>query len=679
MTSMDLPPEPSYNYHLWRKDVDIWRKLTDIPKVKMGFALQYVCRTNERLHEAVLNIAESEVDGENGIENVLKELDKLHQIDEKDVAFTSYNDFMSLHRQDNQTVAEFILKFDEMLQKVESFGNHFSETYLAYKLLRSANITIIEERIVKASTSEFTIKSVKDTLRRMFGETICTKEAKENTNSQTFIKDHKEGKTFYTKKQKNINKSTFSVKNKHIYLKNGKNPFDKFGNITHCHLCFSVNHWRSVCPDRINKNVVKSDKAAPSFVLFGEQARQTKDERFYHNNKFNNIVGINIINVKGQFVIILVDSHTKYLEAGVVISKDAKVVIDFLLQNWIGIFGSPNKFVLFDSFPDEEIIDLANSFNINLVIDVGEYCSLIRLVENFSKLMHEHICEILQDVDCPCFAAVAWSASALNSLQNSSDFSPSQLAFGHNIFLPSVLGSKPPVLTPFHYNKLLQDHFEAKRKARNLHVYVSSTQTKKKGLVNIHGTKRSIDSKLIGRNMNCGLEKVLDKEKCEDLEKKYVDFDDEFFTGDTIHHDENIRPLTCFIKYKNQATNNKNQEKYTELNPKEGLTKQDTKVCFEPESTKIQSLEQDTKRKQYKIPKEAPHTHFSEWNSGPENIYKQVNDIVKVENGRSLGTFITSVVKIMKRGKLETKRKKRKKRTSLYLSQIKKRQGFVVC
>ena len=166
MASMELPPEPSEKYELWRKDIEVWKKLTETPKVKMGPALQYACRNNERLHEAVLNIPEVEVDGENGIDNVLKVLDKLHHKESKDDNFEYYNDFVSFKREENKSVASFILEFEAKYRIVKSKGNLISDECLAYKLLRSANISMLEERIVKASTSKFTFDNIVDTLKK---------------------------------------------------------------------------------------------------------------------------------------------------------------------------------------------------------------------------------------------------------------------------------------------------------------------------------------------------------------------------------------------------------------------------------------------------------------------------------------------------------------------------------
>ena len=72
MSSFKLPPNPSHaqSYELWRKDAIIWKKLTDTAKEQQGLALQYACRENPRIHEAVVNIDSAKVESETGFDNV---------------------------------------------------------------------------------------------------------------------------------------------------------------------------------------------------------------------------------------------------------------------------------------------------------------------------------------------------------------------------------------------------------------------------------------------------------------------------------------------------------------------------------------------------------------------------------------------------------------------------------
>ena len=89
---MKLPPEPSSSdsYELWPQDIEVWAELTETPVAKRGLALQYACRTNKRLHKAVLKIPSAQVKCNEGLENVLKVIDTFHKADDKGSAIKSY-------------------------------------------------------------------------------------------------------------------------------------------------------------------------------------------------------------------------------------------------------------------------------------------------------------------------------------------------------------------------------------------------------------------------------------------------------------------------------------------------------------------------------------------------------------------------------------------------------------
>ena len=112
---MKLPPDPSSsdNYSLWRKDIELWQQLTDTPAAKQGVALQYACRTNSKIHEAVLDIDPAVVKGtgENqGIAAVLQVLGQFHNVDKKETAVKCYQDFLSLKRKRSQKVSRVLVR-----------------------------------------------------------------------------------------------------------------------------------------------------------------------------------------------------------------------------------------------------------------------------------------------------------------------------------------------------------------------------------------------------------------------------------------------------------------------------------------------------------------------------------------------------------------------------------------
>lgn len=268
MCSMKLPPEPSSsdNYQLWRKDIEVWAKLTETLPAKRGLALQFACRSNKKLHEAVLEIPSAEVECEQGLNNVLKVLDTLHNVDQKDTAIKSYKDFLSLKRKENQTIAEFLLEFEQISNKTKANGNTLSDDLLAYQLLQSANISDTDERIIRASTTELTYKNVQDALKRSFGDSAYTTQTIKpepvyNTNvTDDSVNNDSEEEVYYGASNKWRNFRQSNVKSKEeqqVYqlslrqtTKRGKNPLDKNGHITQCNYCCSINHYAGECPDK---------------------------------------------------------------------------------------------------------------------------------------------------------------------------------------------------------------------------------------------------------------------------------------------------------------------------------------------------------------------------------------------------------------------------------------------
>ena len=167
---MNLPPEPSssHNYRLWRKEIEIWKKLTDLPKVKMGAALQYACRTNKNINRAVLEIPEEDVDCDEGLDNVLTVLDQLHNVDKVKNAVMYYEEFEALKRKEDQTVQDFVRQFESLAAKNTANGNTFSDQILADKLMRTINLPHIDKLIIRATVKSFTVKEIKEVLTKMY-------------------------------------------------------------------------------------------------------------------------------------------------------------------------------------------------------------------------------------------------------------------------------------------------------------------------------------------------------------------------------------------------------------------------------------------------------------------------------------------------------------------------------
>ena len=297
--SFKLPTDPSTakNYSLWRKDALIWQKLTDVPIAKQGLTLQYACRGDDRIQEAVLAIETEKVECNDGFKNVLEVLDKLYKVDDKDEEMKAYHQFESISRKDNQTIADFINEFDSLWSKTKGHGNVISQNLLGIKLMRACNLTKSQCENIRASTLTSDYEALKTTMKRTFGEsTLLQSTVKDGPSTSIKIEptytasktpedicrsckdrereghhaentdDSEEEAVFYESfrkgkfQQKNLKETVPGTK----YMQ-GRNPVDKFGRITRCSICDSVNHWKSRCPD---KDYIKERPTYFNVVLY---------------------------------------------------------------------------------------------------------------------------------------------------------------------------------------------------------------------------------------------------------------------------------------------------------------------------------------------------------------------------------------------------------------------------
>ena len=177
---------------------------------------------------------------------------------------------------------------------------------LAYKLLKSANLSPDHEKLAKA-TCELKYNSMKEQLKKIFSDTKTShipsipslkvdeiNQCSAVTHHQLMTSGHDISnncvqhqygvhdtgddyceETFYTRSPNNRpynNRSTtryqqqsqnnvgnrrpsFSPQynqNKVTFERKGRNPSDPAGKITRCEICDSINHWAPQCPDKRN-------------------------------------------------------------------------------------------------------------------------------------------------------------------------------------------------------------------------------------------------------------------------------------------------------------------------------------------------------------------------------------------------------------------------------------------
>ena len=117
-TSDKKPPklENSATYADWKKMLAIWRNFTSLEKNKQGGAV--VMSLTGTAQESVLELAEAEINADDGIDKVIAKLDKLYKKDATLEKFETLEAFDSFQRKSETSIQAHIHEFEKIYNKL---------------------------------------------------------------------------------------------------------------------------------------------------------------------------------------------------------------------------------------------------------------------------------------------------------------------------------------------------------------------------------------------------------------------------------------------------------------------------------------------------------------------------------------------------------------------------------
>ena len=249
------------DYKSWKRDFELWQSITESPKAKQGVLVSL--RLDKVTRDEVCDeITNAELITEQGVQKVIEKLDKIFKPDPKLTAYEAYENFETYKRQSNVSITEFCKEFEARLKKVTDDGTKIADHILAYRLIKSAQLSDSQIHLMKATTSEMTYKEVSTQLKKIFKSNLnaaCIKE--ENIKVEPYEQSTHYGGQFRKSNfkkgsaNKKFENQRFDKKDKKKSLKKrGKNPLDQYGRVTRCIHCESINHWIKDCPDMTSED-----------------------------------------------------------------------------------------------------------------------------------------------------------------------------------------------------------------------------------------------------------------------------------------------------------------------------------------------------------------------------------------------------------------------------------------
>ena len=203
-------------------------------------------------------------------------------------------------------------------------------------------------------------------------------------------------------------------------------------------------------------------------------------------SRFNDCVCMDLKElVHGQsWIILLIDSATRYCAARIIHSKRQDVIIQAVFMCWVSYFGPPNQFLSDNGgeFSNEGYREMNEKLNVVTRTTAAESPFSNGTVERHNLVVYETMKKIVDTENCDSCTALAWAISAMNALSNYYGHSPNELVFGFNVNLGSVLTDHPPALEGSQVSDMVRININARHAAKCAFVEAESSDKIRRAL-----------------------------------------------------------------------------------------------------------------------------------------------------------------------------------------------------
>ena len=142
IATMKTPPafqEDNMDYEQWKKDLLLWTEFTDISRTKMAIAVHL--SLTGRARKATSELSMDELKSEDGIDNLLKKLDRVFMQDENCRCFDNYLAFENYRRAEGDSIDQYLSEFDRRHYKLKECGVQLPDAVVACRLINSCNLS----------------------------------------------------------------------------------------------------------------------------------------------------------------------------------------------------------------------------------------------------------------------------------------------------------------------------------------------------------------------------------------------------------------------------------------------------------------------------------------------------------------------------------------------------------
>ena len=173
MSTYKNPPKLRANmlYEDWKKDINIWKRATELDKKKQGAvlfgSLEGKCKDTVRE-----DVKEEAFDKEDIVDVIIASLDKLLKKDKSETAYQAFDNFITYRRPKDMPIDEFLQEFTLRKTKVKNNDMTLPDGVLAYALLKCCNLSEEQSQICRATVTELKYDDMKKQILKVASQSI---------------------------------------------------------------------------------------------------------------------------------------------------------------------------------------------------------------------------------------------------------------------------------------------------------------------------------------------------------------------------------------------------------------------------------------------------------------------------------------------------------------------------
>ena len=128
-------------YRSWKNKILMWKLVCGIDKKEQRIILLQSLNGDKKAEKVVGHLTADMLFNDNGLNIVLEKLDAIFQSEKIEDAYFTYSNFSNFKRQQNMTIHDYIIEFENLNIKMDNHNMKLPDKVLAFKLLDGASVS----------------------------------------------------------------------------------------------------------------------------------------------------------------------------------------------------------------------------------------------------------------------------------------------------------------------------------------------------------------------------------------------------------------------------------------------------------------------------------------------------------------------------------------------------------